>query len=160
MYEKRFKAIALYPNAQIKIGDTISAATSDMVRYNCEEHPHIFREMHWWEEIPLEHFPKYVKKINKGGYHLEGDIMEVTRWGLLDVPDKWTNGIQSLQEAEAAYEKRIATEKHKCRWFVRVGNDHRYSATEVIPSTREEYEAFRKSERERREEIYQKNKGT
>ena len=123
---ERYKVLQDYPGTVYNIDDTIHANSNDKFK----DFPHLFRKLEWWEEISYEFMPKYVLKINEGGYYLKGDILEVYKW---IIP---LNNICSC-------DRTIKKMAHWC-CIIDSSNTHHYNAVDVVPSSEEEYKKFKK----------------
>lgn len=71
LLKRRFKIIADYPSNVHKIGSIISneeVGFIDKIKfYECEKHPHLFKELEWYEERKVEDMPKYLKQTLDDG---------------------------------------------------------------------------------------------
>lgn len=90
---KRYKVIADYPNSEYAVGriyetdplgGIVECNDEGRIRVDPEEYPHIFKELQWWEDVPAEELPKYVRW--KEGYGSSG-VVEVDHWAVYPTPD-------------------------------------------------------------------------
>jgi hypothetical protein len=64
----RYKVIADYPDSPYKIGQILT----DMVGLN--KYPRVFKPLEWWEGVPFEELPMYLK------YYVSGCIKRAVRY--------------------------------------------------------------------------------
>jgi hypothetical protein len=57
---QRYEVVADYPSSTYKIGDILHSDTENMSAF-FGKYPHLFRLLKWWEHVPIDEFPKYVK---------------------------------------------------------------------------------------------------
>lgn len=60
MNTNRYEVIADYPKCTVSVGQILHAETSDEKAW-CDKYPHLFRLLKWWEHVPVDELPKYVK---------------------------------------------------------------------------------------------------
>lgn len=90
LLKRRFKIIADYPSNIHKIGSIISneeVGFIDKIKfYECEKHPHLFKELEWYEERKVEDMPNYLKHTLSDG---ETTYHKIIKWdGLMAYEDE------------------------------------------------------------------------
>jgi hypothetical protein len=81
----RYKVIADYPNSDYTVGAILNTHNyedrwSGVAEDFCNQFPHLFKKLEWWEERKLEDMPKYVKFIDDFWRYRETEIAEVFNW--------------------------------------------------------------------------------
>jgi hypothetical protein len=56
----RYEVIADYPKCTVSVGQILHAETPDEKAW-CDKYPHLFRLLNWWEHVPKNELPEYVK---------------------------------------------------------------------------------------------------
>lgn len=74
----RYEAIADYPSSHIPVGDIVHAFTDALDAFY-SKYPHLFRLLKWWEHVPVDELPKYVKVVDGDG---EVEYINVKEWNL------------------------------------------------------------------------------
>ena len=60
MNTNRYEVIADYPGTHHVIGEIITPRTKGM-ELSYSKYPHLFRLLKWWEHVPVDELPKYMK---------------------------------------------------------------------------------------------------
>ena len=76
MSNNRYEVIADYPKCTVSVGQILHAETPDEKAW-CDKYPHLFRLLKWWEHVPVDELPKYIKSettdvVAAVGYELCG----------------------------------------------------------------------------------------
>jgi hypothetical protein len=66
---QRYEVVADYPSSTYKIGDILHSDTENMSAF-FGKYPHLFRALSWWEHVPIDELPKYVKWANGERIHV------------------------------------------------------------------------------------------
>lgn len=69
MSNNRYKVIADYPSSHIPVGDIVHAFTDALDAFY-SKYPHLFRLLKWWEHVPIDELPKYVKWGSGNSVHV------------------------------------------------------------------------------------------
>lgn len=123
--EDRYMVKLEMPTFGDKIGDVI---WEGIYSFSLKVWPSIYRKMEWWEHRRPDEMPFLVKKISeKDGYHIKGDVLNVSAW-LFNPPN-------------------LVAAKHSsgCRWVAQIAGDHFYNAASLVPITKEEYDNTHKN---------------
>ena len=64
--QNRYEVIADYPGTHHVIGEIITPRTKGM-ELSYSKYPHLFRLLKWWEHVPVDELPKYVKLVFSSG---------------------------------------------------------------------------------------------
>lgn len=132
----RYKVIADYPNSPFKVGDILLQGNYVRIKFfskhnyykgndetidadDIVKYPHLFKKLEWWEDVPVEELPKYIKTNYRdiGGVY----IIHKNEWIWSEINNQYWCLIE-----ENGMWKRI---------FI----------SRAIPSTEQEYEAYIKS---------------
>lgn len=117
LLKPRYKVIADWPGATVKVGDVISYNEFDVhvvlagrEPYLISDYPHLFKRLEWWEERSEDEMAEYVKT--------DGIVFKVEQYEHL------------------GYDDAVA-------WFVK-GSTYAGSClrASVLPATQAEYESF------------------
>lgn len=77
---KRYKVIEHYPNSPFEVGDVLTelyegngwlyaGEVSAILISDADKCKAIFKELQWWEDVPVEELPKYLR--HKSGHIIE-----------------------------------------------------------------------------------------
>jgi hypothetical protein len=66
---QRYEVVADYPSSTYKIGDILHSDTENMSAF-FGKYPHLFRPLKWWEHVPIDELPKYVKWVAGDRIHV------------------------------------------------------------------------------------------
>jgi hypothetical protein len=77
---QRYEVVADYPSSTYKIGDILHSDTENMSAF-FGKYSHLFRALSWWEHVPIDELPKYVKWVDGSG----AEYFKVDKW-LLEKP--------------------------------------------------------------------------
>lgn len=84
MNTNRYEVMADYPSSHIPVGDIVHAFTDALDAFY-SKYPHLFRLLKWWEHVPVDELPKYVK------------VKSISPTGLYKV-DKWVKSNSHIGE--------------------------------------------------------------
>jgi len=79
---QRYEVVAEYPKCTVGKGQILNAETPEEKAW-CDKYPHLFRLLKWWEHVPIDELPKYVKWVDVN----YAECLKVDKW-VLEKPDE------------------------------------------------------------------------
>ena len=76
LMQPRYKVINTWPRSGFPVGLVFEGTIlTDLCKstIKCDQFPHLFKRLEWWEERKPDDMPEYVKNNN-------GEVMKVTKW--------------------------------------------------------------------------------
>jgi hypothetical protein len=115
----------LYPKYHTLYGDCWGREDEDNVHKwvtFCPDYPHLFRPLKWWEHVPVDELPKYVKWVDGN----DVEYFKVSEWLLIKNDTPYEDGMLFTHIEPDGFEQGFA---------------YNYDG-EIYPSTEAEYNDY------------------